>query len=212
MIHLVDESIEEYASSHTSTEPALLLDLIEKTHTGMKLPQMLTGRVEGRLLRLLVQLLQPKLIVEIGTFTGYSALSMAEGMPEGGKIITCDIDPEAQRYAQAAFDAYPYGSMIELRMGPAIDTIRRIDEPIDFSFIDADKEGYPEYYEELLPRTRAGGLILLDNALMSGRVLNPNDDASRAVARLNDRIAQDERVEHVFLPVRDGVLIVRKKS
>jgi caffeoyl-CoA O-methyltransferase len=137
---------------------------------------------------------------------------MAEGLPDDGRIITCDIDPEAQKVAQAAFDASPYGHKIELRMGPALDTIRQLKETIDLSFIDADKEYYPLYYEEILGRTRPGGVIIIDNTLWSGRVLDPKDTDSMAVAKLNEFIARDTRVENVLLTVRDGVQLVRKKS
>ena len=208
---LVDEKIEAYAYAATRAEPLLLTGLEQRTHASMECPQMLTGRVEGRLLKLLVEIHRPRLVLEVGTFTGYSALSMAEGLGEGGRLITCEIDPDAQAMAQEAFSRSPFGSRIELRLGPALETIRRLDEPIDFSFIDADKEGYPAYYEEILTRTRPGGLILLDNMLMDGRVLDPRDAASRAVHELNARIARDARVENVLLTVRDGVQLVRKR-
>lgn len=207
----IADSIEQYAHDHTRMEPDLLIDLVNKTHTSMDSPQMLTGRVEGRLLKLLVQIHQPRLVVEVGMFTGYSALSMAEGLPPDGKIITCDIDPKSREMAQAAFDASPVGNKIEIRMGPAINTIRQIKQPIDFAFIDADKKAYPQYYEEILARTRSGGLIVLDNMFLSGRVLNPQDDTARAVAKLNQDIARDDRVENVLLTLRDGVQLVRKK-
>ena len=210
MIDIVNEAIEEYASRSTKAEPELLQSLIVQTYDKMEMPQMLTGRLEGRLLKMLVQLCRPMLILEIGTFTGYSALSMAEGLPKGGRMITCDMDPKAQEMAQATFDASPYGKMIELRMGPALDTVRGLKETVDFSFIDADKEGYPVYYEEVLKRTRLGGVILLDNMLLSGRILDPQDAASRAVDQLNDTISRDPRVENVLLTVRDGVQFVRK--
>lgn len=207
----IDEEIETYARNHTRPEPALLVDLIAKTHANMDLPQMLTGRIEGRLLKLLVQILQPRLVLEVGMFTGYSALSMAEGLPDEGRLITCDIDPKAQRMAQAAFDASPVGHKIEIRMGPALDTLRQLEQPIDFSFIDADKAAYPLYYEEVLARTRAGGLILMDNMFLAGNVLNPQNEDARAVAGLNRHIVQDDRVENVLLTIRDGVQLIRKK-
>jgi len=207
----IAEEIEEYARQHTRAEPELLSNLIATTHELMDAPQMLTGRLEGRLLKLLVQIAQPRLVVEVGMFTGYSALSMAEGLPENGKIITCDIDPKARAVAQKAFAASPFGAKIEIRMGPAIDTIRQINEPIDFSFIDADKLGYPLYYEEIVQRTRPGGLILIDNMFLSGRVLNPQDDSAKAVAKLNRTITRDDRVENVLLTIRDGVQLIRKK-
>jgi len=207
----IEEEIEQYAQNHTRPEPQLLIELMAKTRATMDNPQMLTGRIEGRLLKLLVQILQPRLVLEIGMFTGYSALSMAEGLPADGRIITCDIDPKAQETAQAAFDASPVGHKIEIRMGPALDTIRRIEQTIDFSFIDADKILYPAYYEEILTRTRAGGLILMDNMFLSGRVLNPQDDSAKAVAELNQAISKDDRVENVLLTIRDGVQLIRKK-
>jgi caffeoyl-CoA O-methyltransferase len=207
----IDAQIEEYAKAHTRAEPELLIELIAKTHALMDAPQMLTGRLEGRFLKLLVQIAQPRLVLEVGMFTGYSALSMAEGLPENGKIITCDIDPKARAVAQAAFDASPFGDKIEIRMGPAIDTLRRLSEPIDLSFIDADKQSYPLYYEEIVKRTRPGGLIVIDNMFLSGRVLNPQDEAAKAVAQLNRTITNDDRVENVLLTIRDGVQLIRKK-
>lgn len=207
----IDESIEAYAREHTRAEPELLVDLMAKTHAHMDYPQMLTGRIEGRLLKLLVQIVRPRLVLEVGMFTGYSALSMAEGLPEDGRIITCDIDPKARDMAQAAFDASPVGHKIEIRMGPALETIRGITEPVDLSFIDADKPTYPQYYEEILARTRPGGLIVMDNMFLSGRVLDPQDDTAHIVADLNRAITEDARVENVLLTVRDGVQLVRKK-
>lgn len=207
----VPTEIEQYAASKTRAEPQSLAELEARTHAEMEWPQMLTGRLEGRLLKLLVQLVQPRLVLEVGTFTGYSALSMAEGLPEGGRIITCEINAAARDMAQAAFDASPFTDRIELRFGPALETIAAINESLDFSFIDGDKENYCDYYEEIVEKTRPGGVIVVDNVLWSGRVLDPEDDEARAIARLNDVIVNDERVENVFLTVRDGVqLVVRK--
>ena len=210
MSFILDEDIERYAFGATKPEPPLLEELSELTYKTMELPQMLCGRLEGRFLKLLVELVRPMFIVEVGTFTGYSALSMAEGLPKDGRIITCEVDPKAQAMAQAAFDASPHGKKIEIRMGPALETIRSLDETIDFSFIDADKVAYPDYYEEILKRTRPGGVILLDNMLWSGTVLDPKEDSARAVDRLNQIIARDNRVENVLLTVRDGIQFVRK--
>lgn len=208
---LVDERIDNYAFANTTPEPELLQSLAERTERDMTDAQMLTGRVEGRLLKLLVQLCRPRRVLEVGTFTGYSALSMAEGLEEDARIITCEIDPVAEKVAREAFDASPVGHRIEIRMGPALDTIRTLAEPIDLSFIDADKERYPEYYEAILQRTRPGGLLVLDNMLWSGRVTEPADEISRTLAALNEKIAGDERVECVLLTVRDGVQVVRKR-
>jgi caffeoyl-CoA O-methyltransferase len=206
---LIDERIDQYAFEHTSAEPELLRSLAKLTYQKMHDPQMLTGRVEGRLLKLLVQLCQPRFVLEVGTFTGYSALSMAEGLGENGKIVTCEIDAVAQKVAQEAFDASPVGHRIEIRMGPALDTIRSLDR-IDLSFIDADKEHYPDYYEEILARTLPGGVLIFDNMLWSGRVVDPQDEMTRAIAALNETISGDDRVENVLLTVRDGVQLVRK--
>lgn len=211
MLTLLDPRLEDYAHRHTRPEPPDLAELEALTHARMQDPQMLTGRVEGRLLKLLALLVRPKLVVEVGTFTGYSALSMAEALDDDARLITCDVDPDAAEVARAAFAQSPHGSKIELCLGPALETIRRIDGPIDLSFIDADKTGYPEYYEELLARTRNGGVLVLDNMLQSGRVLAPNDPNARAIHAVNERIARDERVENVLLTVRDGVQLVVKR-
>ena len=208
---MIDERIEDYANRHTRPESDLLRTLAERTQAEMPDAQMLTGRLEGRLLKFLVQVSRAERVVEVGTFTGYSALSMAEGLGDQGRVITCENDPRARDVAQAAFDASPLGHRIELRFGPAIETIRAIDGPIDLSFIDADKKNYPLYYEELLRRTRAGGLIVLDNMLWSGRVLDPPDEDSQTLHDLNEFISRDQRVENVLLTVRDGVQLLLKR-
>jgi len=210
MDNMVKDEIKDYALRSTGPEPELQIELTEKTAKTVGKTVMLTDRTVGRLMKILVAMVQPRLVLELGSFTGYSALNMAEGLPEGGKIITCEIDPEHARIAREAFDASPYGDKIEIRMGPALETIRGIEEPIDFSFIDADKIGYPEYYEEVLSRTRPGGIILFDNMFMDGRALNPEDEAARVINRLNKSLAEDSRVENVFLTIRDGLQLVRK--
>lgn len=207
---LVDQDIDRYAFTHTRPEPELLQKLAERTEREMDDPGMLTGRVQGRLLKLIVQMFQPKLVLEVGTFTGYSALAMAEGLDDDAKIVTCEIDPRARKVAQEAFDASPVGHRIEIRMGPALETIQSLDAEIDLSFIDADKEHYPDYYEEVLRRTRTGGILILDNMLWSGKVVEPQDEVSRIIASLNETIRNDRRVENVLLTVRDGVQLVRK--
>lgn len=208
---LVDEHIDDYAFRHTSPGPELLQALEKRTQNETSDPGMLTGRVQGRLLKLIVQLCQPRFILEVGTFTGYSALSMAEGLGGEGRIVTCEIDPVVQQMAQETFDASPFGHRIEIRMGPALETIRNLDDEIDLSFIDADKESYPLYYEEVLDRTRSGGILIFDNMLWSGRVVDPPDDTTRAIARVNEIITRDNRVENVLLTVRDGIQLVRKR-
>ncbi len=211
MSPIVDPDLETYARAATRPEPELLQQLSARTYAEMESPQMLTGRLEGRLLKLLVQIHRPRLVLEVGTFTGYSALSMAEGLPEDGRLLTCEIDPDAQRVAQETFDKSPHGHKIQILMGSALDTIRGLDEVIDLSFIDADKVGYRGYYEAILERTRPGGLILMDNMLMAGRVLDPQEPGPRAIHKLNQELALDDRVENVLLTVRDGVQLIRKR-
>ena len=207
---LVDEAIDRYAFLNTSAEPAYLQALEKRTREEMDDPQMLTGRVEGRLLKFIVQLCQPRFVLEVGTFTGYSALSMAEGLGEGGRILTCEIDPVAQKVARESIDRSPFADRIEIALGPALDTIRALERHIDLSFIDADKERYPDYYEEIVQRTRPGGILIFDNMLWSGHVVDPRDDTARAIAKLNETITADDRVENILLTVRDGVQLVRK--
>ena len=172
---------------------------------------MLTGTVEGRLLELLVHGIGAKRILEIGTFTGYSALSMAAALPEGGHIDTLDIEPKHAEVAQRYFDRSPHGSKITLHLGPATETIEKLEGEFDLVFIDADKEGYDAYYEAVLPRLSARGLIAIDNTLWSGRVLDPQDESTEKIAALNDKIAADDRVVAVQLTVRDGVTLVRRR-
>jgi caffeoyl-CoA O-methyltransferase len=150
-------------------------------------------------------------VLEIGTFTGYSALSMAAALPEGGRIDTCDIEPKHVEVAQRYVDQSPYADRITIHLGPALETIARLEGTFDLVFIDADKPNYANYYEAVLPRLSARGLIAIDNTLWSGRVLDPQDEQSQAIAALNDAIAADERVVAVQLTVRDGVTLVRRR-
>lgn len=205
------EEIEKYCWDNTTPEPKLLQELAQETREKMQYPQMLTGRLEGRFLKLLVGLSGAKEILEVGTFTGYSALSLAEALPTDGRLITCEVDPGAAQMAKSYFARSPHGQKIELRLGPALSTIASIDYPLDLAFIDADKENYVNYYEAILPKVRSGGLMVFDNALWSGTVLNPKDEESLAIDTLNKRVSSDSRVESVLLTVRDGVHLVRKR-
>lgn len=207
----IDKDLERYAFDHTAPEPALLRRLSDETHARMQQPQMLTGRLEGRLLKMLAQVSGAKTVLEIGTFTGYSALSMAEGLPEDGQVVTCEIEPAHAAMAQRYFDDSPHGKKIRILMGPALATLESLQGPFDLAFIDADKENYPAYYEKVIGLIRPGGLLLVDNTLWSGRVLRPQDPESIAIDTLNKRIAKDDRVENVLLTVRDGIQLVRKK-
>ena len=211
MSFIVEESIEEYAERHTTPPDALLAELAEETKATMSAPQMLTGAIEGRFLEQLVFASGARRVLEIGTFTGYSALSMAAALPEGGRIDTLDIEPKHAEVAQRYFDRSPDGSKITLHLGPAIETIGKLEGEFDLVFIDADKEGYDAYYEAVLPRLSARGLIAIDNTLWSGRVLDPQDESTMKIAELNDKIAADERVVAVQLTVRDGITLIRRR-
>lgn len=204
--------ISDYCDRLTHAEPKLLADLKEETCANVSHSQMLSGRVEGRLLKMLVQLVGVRHALEIGTYTGYSALSIAEGLTHDGHLITCDINEDYARIARSYFAKSPVGHKITLKMGNALDTIQTLNHELDFVFVDADKEHYKDYYEAVLPRVRSGGLIVFDNSLWSGRVLSPraNDPETRAIAEVNELVAQDKRVENVLLSVRDGINLVRK--
>ena len=211
MSFIVDEQIEEYAKLHSTPADPLLAELAEETYATMSSPQMLTGPIEGRFLELLVHGSGATRILEIGTFTGYAALSMAAALPEGGRIDTLDIEPKHAEVAQRYFDRSPHGSKITLHLGPAIETIGKLEGEFDLVFIDADKENYDRYYEAVLPRLSERGLIAIDNTLWSGKVLDPPDESSRAIAALNDKLAADDRIVAVQLSIRDGVTLVRRR-
>jgi caffeoyl-CoA O-methyltransferase len=208
---IVDERIEAYAEAHTTPPDPLLVELAEETRATMSAPQMLTGPSEGRLLELLVAGLGARRVLEIGTFTGYSALSMAAALPEDGRIDTLDIEPRHAEVAQRYFDRSPHGRKITLHLGPALETIAALEGEFDFVFVDADKANYDAYYEAVLPRLAERGLIAIDNTLWSGKVLDPPAEDSRRIAALNDKLAADERVHVVQLTVRDGVTLVRRR-
>jgi caffeoyl-CoA O-methyltransferase len=207
---IVDERLEEYAERHTTPPEPLLAELAAETKATMAAPQMLTGPIEGRFLELLVAGAGAKRVLEIGTFTGFSALSMAAALPPDGRIDTLDIEPKHADVAQRYFDRSPHGSKITLHLGPALETIAKLEGEFDFVFIDADKPNYDAYYEAVLPRLSERGLIAIDNTLWSGKVLDPPDESSRQIAALNDKLAADERVVAVQLTVRDGITLIRR--
>ena len=202
---LIDPRAEEYAERMTTPHDALLAELSEETAGKIGMEQMLTGPLAGRFLEMLVWFGRPQRVLEIGTFTGHSALSMAATLPEGGRIDTCELDPERAAFAQRYFDRSPHGAKITLHVGPAIDTIERLDGSFDLVFIDADKEGYVDYYEAVLPRLSQNGLIVADNTLAAGRVL----DGQPPIARFSEHVAADPRAVQVLLTVRDGMTLIR---
>ena len=211
---IVPDEIDDYAAAHTTPPPELLQELAEETRATLRAPQMLTGTIEGRFLELLVHGLQAKRVLELGTYSGYSSLSMAAGLPEGGHIDTCEADETHAEVARRYIAQSPYADRITVHLGPALDTIKQVEGEFDFVFIDADKENYLNYYEALLPRLADHGLMAIDNTLWSGRVLDEDDDseATKAIREINDRIANDDRVVAVQLSVRDGVTLVRRRA
>ncbi|NRA46547.1 MAG: class I SAM-dependent methyltransferase [Oligoflexales bacterium] len=211
MQRFIDPEVEGYAERYTPKGPELLDELEKETIATMELPQMLSGHLSGRFLKMLCLINQPKTILEIGTYVGYSALCMAETLPEDGRLITCDINETYTKLAKKYFAKSPHGHKIELKMGPAVDTINALDCEIDLAFIDADKESYKQNYELVLTKLKRGGIIAIDNCLWSGRVVRPSSEEDLAIHELNELIQRDERVENVIVTVRDGINVVCKK-
>jgi caffeoyl-CoA O-methyltransferase len=205
-VDIVDPRVAEYVERLTSPHDQLLAELSEETRTSLGSEQMLTGPVGGRFLELLVWFGRPQRVLEIGTFSGHSALSIAAALPEGGRIDACEIDPERAAVAQRYFDRSPHGARITLHVGPALETIAKLEGGFDFVFIDANKEGYVDYYEAVLPRLSERGLIVADNTLWSGSVL----DGGGPIAPFNEHVAADTRSVQVLLSVRDGMTLIRR--
>jgi len=213
MKQLLPPDIDQYAHDHTRPRPAVFDELRAYTFEHVDMPQMQVGRVEGALLKMLATLMGARRILEIGTYTGYSGLCLAEALPDDGQLITCDCSEEFTAVAKSFWAKSPHGHKIELRMGDALETVRSLnDEPFDMAFLDADKARYPEYFEQIVPRLRPGGLLVIDNVLWSGAVLDPQTDDAKGIAAVNELAQSDERVDNVLLPVRDGVMLVRKLS
>jgi len=210
MISLVSEEIEAYVSRFSTPLSDLNARVQKETYEKTRSPRMLTGPLEGAFLRLLVRLTEAKRVLEIGMFTGYSALAMAEALPPDGQLITCDVNPETSAMARAYFAASPHGHKIEVKLAPAADTLKTLKGPFDLCFIDADKENYGIYYDLCIDLVRKHGLIVLDNMLQRGRVLEPGSERGRAIHAMNERIQKDARVENVLLPVRDGIMLAYK--
>ena len=212
MTPLLAEALEEYAEAHVTPLEPLLAENYDETFASLTSPGMIAGPVLGRLLRFLVAMSAPRLVLEIGTFSGYSALAMAGGLPAGGRIVTCELSPERADFARSYFERSPYGERIDVRVGPALDTIAGLDGPFDFVFIDADKEGYTGYYEAVVPKLSLRGVIVADNTLAGGDVVAPLDERDRAIAAFNDHVQSDPRTENVLLTVRDGVTVIRRAA
>jgi len=212
--YLLSDEIEDYAAAHTTPPAGHLEALALQTRETLNSPQMLTGDIEGRFLEFLVFLAQPRFVLDIGTYSGYSALSMSGALPDGGRIVTCEIADEHADVAERHIAAAGMADRIEVRRGPALDTIATLDGPFDLVFIDADKPGYLAYYEAVLPKLAPRGLIAVDNVLWSGRVTQPRSDedteSTTALREFNDHVTADERVVNVMLSVRDGITLVRR--
>ena len=210
-MNFLDENLEAYVQQHCEQEPDLLQQLSRETHLKILQPRMLSGAYQGRLLALLSKLISPKQILEIGTYTGYSALCMVEGLNPNGRIDTIDINEELMDIQRRYFDTAGFGKQITQHLGNAAEIIPSIKGTFDLVFIDADKEQYPRYFDLIVDRVRSGGLIIADNVLWSGKVVNTaNDEATKALQVFNKKVTEDTRVETVLLPVRDGLTLIRK--
>ena len=211
-MHFISQELEDYIEKHSEKEPDLLAALNKETYQKILLPRMLSGHFQGRVLSMLSKLIRPVNILEIGTFTGYAALCLCEGMQENGQLHTIDIKEELETIQRKYFDKSPWGSQIFQHLGEAIDIIPTLDLKFDLVFIDADKENYLNYFELILPKMNKGGIILSDNVLWSGKVLEPlqkNDSSTKVLLEYNELLKNDTRVETVLLPIRDGLTVSR---
>ena len=210
-MNFLAENLETYVQQHSEQEPQLLEELARETHLKVLQPRMLSGAYQGRLLSLISKLINPKHVLEIGTYTGYSALCIAEGLHANGRIDTIDINEELTDMQRRYFDASGYGKQIFQHLGNAAEIIPALNGTFDLVFIDADKEQYPLYFDLIIERIQAGGLIIADNVLWSGKVVNhATDEATQALQLFNRKMVEDNRVENVLLPVRDGLTLIRK--
>jgi len=212
-MHFLPDAINTYVEAHSENEPELLQNLSRETHLKVLQPRMLSGHYQGRVLSILSKLLQPKRILEIGTYTGYSALCLAEGLHPTGQLHTIDINEELYDLQRKYFDRSPYGKQIVQHVGDALDIIPTLKETFDLVFIDADKHNYQNYVELVLPKVRQGGLILSDNVLWSGKVTeatNPKDASTKALKTYNQWLKDHSALETVILPIRDGLTLSRK--
>lgn len=213
-MEFITKDLSIYCENHTSPESPLLADLNRETHLKVVSPRMLSGHLQGRFLSFLSKLHKPKLIVEIGTYTGYSALCLAEGLPENGKLISIDVNEETSDLAQTYVSKSEYSTQIQLVIADAKEYIPTIKSSIDLVFIDADKKNYLTYYHLIMDKLAPGGIVIADNVLWSGKITMPEsimDKETLALHQFNQFIQQDTRVENMLLPIRDGLMIIRKK-
>jgi len=213
-MEFIDAKLDDYVCAHTENEPAILAELNRRTHVSILQPRMLSGHYQGRLLSMLAQMIQPKRVLEIGTYTGYSALCFAEGLQEGGKVTTIDVNEELEEFVQSYIEKANCSDKVEYIVGDAMEVIAHLDEQFDLVFIDADKKNYCNYYELVFDKVKSGGYIIADNVLWSGKVLEDYDSLDRETKILmdyNKMVHEDERVQEILLPIRDGLMIARKK-
>jgi len=214
-MNFIPKEIDNYAVSHTEDEPELLQQLSKETWQKVLVPRMLSGHYQGRILAMLSKLTQPKAILEIGTYTGYSALCLAEGLHQKGILHTIDINEELVDFQKKYFDKSPYKKQIKQHLGDALELIPKFNKKFDLVFIDADKSNYSNYFHLIIDKMNVGGIILSDNVLWSGKVvetLNPKDIDTKALLAYNKLLKEDSRVETILLPIRDGLTISRVKS
>lgn len=213
-MEFISAELDEYINRHTEAEPQLLCELNRETNLKVLQPRMLSGHFQGRFLSMLTKILQPENVLEIGTYTGYSALCMLEGLAVGGKITTIDINEELEDMVRKYIEKAGAEKQIDYKIGDAREIIPQLKGDFDLVFIDADKENYVTYYKMVIDRVRPGGIILTDNVLWSGKVLEPlkeNDVDTAAILKYNTLVNNDSRVESILLPIRDGVMLTRKK-
>lgn len=207
---IVDSQMADYAAAHTTPENSLLKKVNRDTHANVLKPRMLSGHLQGRLLSMISHMINPSSILEIGTYTGYSAICLAEGLKPGGKLTTIDRNEELEARLRSYFKEAGLENAIDLRIGNALQIIPTLNTAFDLVFIDADKENNSNYFDLVIDKVPSGGYILADNVLWSGKVIDQTDKDTRAVTAFNDKVHNDPRVENVLLPVRDGIMVMRK--
>ena len=210
-MEIIDPDLAAYAEQHTTSESPALKEINRDTHLNVLMPRMLSGHLQGRVLALISKLLKPRTILEIGTYTGYSAICLAEGLEQGGKLITIDKNAELESRVRRNFAAAGVTNLVDFRIGRADQIIPELKEQFDLVFIDADKASYSRYFDLVIDKVNKGGLILADNVLWSGKVLDPEPDKdTMAILEFNKKVQLDSRVENVLLPIRDGIMVARK--
>lgn len=204
------EGIQEYAIKHSDREASILYDLTEATRDAVKGPAKISGHIVGTFLRMLVQITNSKSILEIGTFSGYSSLAMAMGLPEDGKLVTLDNNKEMAALAREYWDRTHLGKLIELKLGDVVETLKEVEGPFDMAFIGGTKNDYVDYWDAAVEKVKSGGIIVVDNVLLSGTVLNPKDEMAKTIDAFNEHVRYDQRVQRLMLTLHDGLTLARK--